>query len=384
MSVAAFIMVLYLLAVPLAVVRLERRWTWISRVSPMTVLYIIGLLVGNLIPIPESAVRVNTLVGNLAVPLAIPLMLMGCSLAQWSAKKALKTFLTGLFAVLAVSVAGFFLFRNAFGDSEQFAQVCAVATGMYTGGMPNVGAIKQGVGMSNELCLYLTSYDLIATGTYLLFVIFFGKRVFRFLLPAPDSTSVGEGVCDNSETQEKPIEKVTFRSAILVLSISAAIAAVGYILSLLASGDGSPNMTVLILSISTLAIAASFLPPFRSMKKTEAQTEKTEALRAQSFNFGLYFVYVFCLSIATSCNVRQMDLLGSLSILAYVFFIIFGSLVVQVLLARLFRLDSDTVLTASVALINSPPFVPMAAALLNNKEVVVTGIAEFKSQMQQS
>ena len=42
--------VVYLIAVPWAVVRLSKRWTWIDKISPMTVLYIIGLAVANLIP----------------------------------------------------------------------------------------------------------------------------------------------------------------------------------------------------------------------------------------------------------------------------------------------------------------------------------------------
>lgn len=71
----------------------------------------------------------------------------------------------------------------------------------------------------------------------------------------------------------------------------------------------------------------------------------------------------------------MLDLSGSLNILWYILFIIFGSLLIQILLARLFHIDGDTTLVASVALINSPPFVPLVAALLNNKNLIVSGIA---------
>ena len=37
------ITIIYLLGVPLLVMQLAKRWTWIDKVSPMTVLYIIGL-----------------------------------------------------------------------------------------------------------------------------------------------------------------------------------------------------------------------------------------------------------------------------------------------------------------------------------------------------
>ena len=38
------------------------------------------------------------------------------------------------------------------------------------------------------------------------------------------------------------------------------------------------------------------------------------------------------------------------------------------------HLDGDSTLVTSVTLINSPPFVPLVAALLNNKDLIVLGI----------
>ncbi len=360
------ITILYLLGVPLLVMQLAKRWTWIDKVSPMSVLYVIGLATANLIPADNGVFNVdtgtNTLFGNIAVPLAIPLMLMGCDTKGWQVGKAAKVFITGLASVLIVTVAGFFLFQPADHTAESyrsFAQVCAVATGIYTGGIPNMGAIKQAVGMPAETYLYVTSYDLIVTGIYLVFIILFGKTVFRKLLPA---RAGGEGLQGGESGGEKvkPFDRNHYKVSLLAIAITLVIAAISYGVALLASGDGTPNMTVLILLLTTLAIAASFLPP---MKRQQ-----------HSFDLGLYCVYVFCLSIATACNVREMDIAGSLPILYYLGFIIFGSLVLQTLMARLLKIDGDSVMVSSVALINSPPFVPLAAALLGNKNIVVLGI----------
>ena len=360
------ITILYLLGVPLLVMQLAKRWTWIDKVSPMSVLYIIGLATANLIPANNGVFNidadVNTIFGNIAVPLAIPLMLMGCNTTGWQVGKAFKVFVTGLVSVLIVTVIGFFIFQPADHTPESyrgFAQVCAVATGIYTGGIPNMGAIKQAVGMPPETYLYLTSYDLIVTGIYLVFIILFGKTVFRRLLPAK---SEHDGVqCEEAKDEKvNPFDRSHLKTTLLAIAITLLIAAVSYGVSLLASADGAPNMTVLILLLTTLAIAASFLPP---MKRQQ-----------HSFDLGLYCVYVFCLSIATACNVREMDLAGSLLILYYLGFIIFGSLVLQVLFARLLKIDGDSVMVCSVALINSPPFVPLAAALLGNKNIVILGI----------
>ena len=360
------ITILYLLGVPLLVMQLAKRWTWIDRVSPMTVLYLIGLAAANLIPADNGVFNIdtgtNTLFGNIAVPLAIPLMLMGCDTKGWQVGKAAKVFITGLASVLIVTVAGFFLFQPADHTPENyrsFAQVCAVATGIYTGGIPNMGAIKQAVGMPAETYLYVTSYDLIVTGIYLVFIILFGKTVFRKLLPA---RAGGEGLQGGESGGEKvkPFDRNHYKVSLLAIAITLVIATISYGVALLASREDSPDMTVLILLLTTLAIAASFLPP---MKRQQ-----------HSFDLGLYCVYVFCLSIATACNVREMDLAGSLPILYYLGFIIFGSLVLQMLMARMLKIDGDSVMVSSVALINSPPFVPLVAALLGNKSIVVLGI----------
>ena len=47
----------------------------------------------------------------------------------------------------------------------------------------------------------------------------------------------------------------------------------------------------------------------------------------------------------------------------------------QILFARLLHIDGDSVMVCSVALINSPPFVPLAAALLGNRDIVILGIS---------
>lgn len=370
---AALLVVAYLMLVPLLVLKLAERWPWIDKVSPMTVLYVIGLAVGNSGLLSQdnagvqSAIAANTLIGNVAIPLAIPLMLMSCNLRKWSTGKALKAFFSGLVAVVGATCAGYFLFRQAAASHlsyQDYAQVCAVATGIYTGGIPNMGAIKQGVGMRQELYLCVTGYDLIVTGVYLIFIVFFGKSVFRRLLPVKSAPAAS---VTHKKSQEKyvenkklhPFSKRLRKGSLGLIGLTAAIAASSYAVAALCFG-GAVNMSVLILLLTTLSIAASFLPFVQRQE--------------QSFDLGFYFVCVFCLSIATSCDVRRIDLLGNLSILWYIFFVVFGSIVLQVLFAKVLKLDGDSVMVTSVALINSPPFVPMVAALLKNKEVVILGI----------
>lgn len=363
---------IYLLGLPAAVMLLARKWTWIDRVSPMAVLYVIGLLVANLTPWIQDNhhLDTNTLVGNLCIPLAIPLMLISCNLRNWSAGNTLKAFLSGITAILIVTIVGYFLFRNG-QDPKHFAQVCAVSVGIYTGGIPNMGAIARGVDMDQNTYLFITSYDLIVTGLYLVFVILFGRPLFRKLLkkpalsPQPLNNSTPQSL--NPSTIQHSSSFSVLPSYFIPLAVTLVIAAVAYLASTLFPDDLSTPILILILT--TLSIGASFLPFVRRATQSD-----DPARQSHSFTMGLYFIYIFCFSIANACDVRQMDLGGSLNILAYISFVIFGSLILQILFARLLKLDSDLTLTTSVTLVNSPPFVPLVAGLLGNKDVIVPGI----------
>ena len=329
----------------------------------------VGLLVANLTSWISSGhlLTLNNTIGNICIPLAIPLMLISCSLSHWSTGKALKCFLGGLLAIVIVIVVGFYLFRGQY-EVREFAQVSAVAVGIYTGGIPNMGAIAHGVGMDQETYLYVTSYDLIVTGLYLVFVIFFGKPVFRKLLPSP--TQEQPRLAQKSTPQPHTTmetDKSTAEIAIPLL-LTLAIAAISYLVSTLL--PDSLSTPILILILTTLSIAASFLPVVRKINRRADQENR----QTKSFTMGLYFVYLFCFTIANACDLRQMDLAVSLNILWYILFVIFGSLLLQILFARLLKLDGDSTLVTSVALINSPPFVPMVAALLGNKDLIILGI----------
>ncbi|MCA1746307.1 MAG: DUF819 family protein, partial [Bacteroidales bacterium] len=51
-----------------------------------------------------------------------------------------------------------------------------------------------------------------------------------------------------------------------------------------------------------------------------------------------------------------------------------GSLFLHSLLSKIFRITNDDFIITSTALANSPPFVPVVAAALKNKEVMIPGM----------
>ena len=332
----------YLLIIPLLVMLAAKRWPIIEKISPMVILYVIGLTVGNVGIVGDNGLQICENVSNIVVLLSIPLMLLGCDFRRWSATAALKAFFAGLFSILAVTVAGFFLFRHqadAAGLSHSdFARVSAAMTGIYTGGIPNFAPVAKAVNLPQHLFLLVSGYDLVVTG-------------------ATDADTTPQDPTEAKSDRKTLAHRLLNYAA--GIGAAAVIVAVSYALSLVIPIG---NVTaVIILLLTTLSIALSFWKPLKKLENT--------------FDTGLYFVYVFCLAVATMVNVRDLEFPKYLFILYYIAFAVFGSLTLQILLAKLFKIDGDLTLAASISLINSPPFVPMVAAVLKNRSVILPGIA---------
>ncbi|MBR4637386.1 MAG: DUF819 family protein [Bacteroidales bacterium] len=359
------LILLYLFAIPLLVMLAAKRWPVIEKISPMVILYVIGLTVGNVGIVGEGARKLCTDVSNVAVLLSIPLMLLGCDFRAWSAKAALKAFLVGLGSILAVTLGGFFLFHGQAVDAglshADFARVSAAMTGIYTGGIPNFAPVAKAVNLPENLFLLVSGYDLVVTSLYLLFIVFLGGRLVRWLFPASTTTTTPEEGADLPSVETvsaKPFwRRLANRAA--GIGVAAVIVAVSYALSLVIPIDN--NTAVIVLLLTTFSIALSFWRPLKRVENT--------------FDTGLYFVYVFCLAVATMVSVRDLEFSRYLFILWYIAFAVFGSLALQLLFAKLLKLDGDLTLAASISLINSPPFVPMVAAVLKNNAVILPGIA---------
>ena len=119
-------------------------------------------------------------------------------------------------------------------------------------------------------------------------------------------------------------------------------------------------MLTLILSLTTLSIACSFVPAIGKA--------------AKSYDAGMYLVLIFSITVASMVDISKIDFTEGLWLAGYIAYSIFVSLIIQLLFSKIFKIDPDTTIISSVALINSPPFVPMIAESMNNKNVIISGI----------
>jgi uncharacterized membrane protein len=345
---------------PAGVLWVCRKVSFLGKIGPVLLLYILGVVIGNIGIKPEGMATLQDIMSSAMVPLAIPMMLFGCTFRLRETKQQLKAMLTGISAVAIAVIIGYLIFGR---NIEEGAKIGGMLTGVYTGGTINLAALKTMLGVRNETYILLNSYDMLVSFLYLTFLLTIGIKLFRKFLPfKPDEAlSTREAKLETQEEEgdySNLFTKEGLKDAGKLLGITLLICAVSAGVALLLPKGAF--MVIFILMLTTLGLACSFIKPIHNLK--------------HSYNIGMYFIYIFCIVVASMADLTNLNLTGSLNLLGYLLFAVFGSLLIQALLARIFRIDADTMVIASVTFINSPPFVPMMAAAMKNRRVLITGL----------
>ena len=360
---------LFFVAAPYGVVVLCRKSRAAAKVGAILILYFLGLIAGNLLIYPFEGMSallfpVQDALSSVTIPLALPLILFACDFRRIPVRKALTALVSGLVAVVAVAAAGYFIFGKHLGPEA--ASMAGMAVGVYTGGTPNLAAVKMMLGVDEGTYLMMNSMDMLVSFVYLIFLMAAGIKLSRRFLRVDSAAeengqTVGnERMMQDDTTLYRGMFDRTHRSGTLkAVGLAVLVAGAGIGLSMLLTGG--INMIVLILTLTTLSIGASFIPAVRSWEK--------------SYDAGMYLVLVFSVVVASMVDVRSLDFASGAWIFAYICFVIFGSLLLQLLFCRLFRVDADTAVITSVAMINSPLFVPMIADSMKNRRVIITGVS---------
>jgi uncharacterized membrane protein len=87
----------------------------------------------------------------------------------------------------------------------------------------------------------------------------------------------------------------------------------------------------------------------------------------------MYLILIFSIVVASMADISRFAGLTP-GLFGYITLAVFGSLFLQTILARIFKIDADTTIITSTALVCSPPFVPVVAAAIGNKKVILSGI----------
>ena len=350
---------------PLLILWLTCRFPVLNKVGTIIIAYVIGCLLGltGLIPDTPEVHKVQTDIATYTIPFAIPLLLFSSDLKSWMrlAPSFIKSTLFGILGCCIAIVIGFLICAGD--DREAFASIGGMLTGLYTGGNANLASIKMALGVDDTTYIITSAYSTLLSAVYLFFVIIFGKRVLRLLLPDFPKEKVAPSGDVEMKNHDNELFYGLFRRSNLrtlaqALLLTVIIIAVGAGIALLC--PKRMFQTVFILSSSTLAIIASTFKRVRTMERT--------------FEAGTYLILVFSIAVASQVTTGT---LGNIDPHIFLFITIatLGSLLMHVLLSALFRVDTDTTLATSISLICSPPFVPVVAGAVKNKTIIGPGIA---------
>ncbi|MBN2612806.1 MAG: DUF819 family protein [Bacteroidales bacterium] len=302
--------------------------------------------------------KLQDLFMTITIPVAIPLLLFSLNIKDWF-RMAGKTFLAlvlGIAAVILIVGGGFFLFR---GQVPDLWKVSGMLIGLYTGGTPNLASLKMMLGVNPETYILTHTYDTVIGVAYLFFLITIGKKIFRkYLNPYPRKDGYFEGSTASINGEYKGmLSREKLLPLLKALGITIIIFIVAGLLSLMVNEN--QVMIVVILTITTLSIFVSLIPQVNKIDKT--------------FELGMYFILIFSMVVASMADIKQLVHISP-ALFFYITVSVFGTLLMHVFLSKIFKVDADTVMVSSTALICSPPFVPLVAGALNNKEVVVSGL----------
>lgn len=364
-------LIVYLL-VPALLIILCQRVRWLDKAGVVVLSFAGGIALSSTGLLPQwvgagALQAVQTNLSEIAIALALPLLVFSIDVKAsfGMAGDTMKSLGVALIAVIIASAVGAFIYADSLANVWQIA---GMSVGAYTGGGPNMAAIKTAIGADENTFTTMITYDILLSALYLMFVMTLAKPIFsRFLRPY---SSQGEHayhreeekfghMADETANAYKVLANVKLLPKTMLALLLSAFC-VGIALGVAALVPGSMASAVTIISITTLGVMASFVPVIRNLPN--------------SFQLGMYLILVFCFTTGTMTDTGIVTDLN-IDLFAYISIILLGSLILQAIICRFLDIDTDTFLITSSAAIMSVPFIPVIAGALKNREIILPGFA---------
>lgn len=393
-------LIVFYFGFPIVIIYATQKVNLLHKIGAVVLAYIFGLIVGNMGIFPrasnqlkvvlegksnlpddtihalldQGAITSSDVVANqvasvqdtlmsIVILLAIPLLLFSLDLKKWLklAREALLSLVLATASLLLAIFIGYYFYKNLIDESWK---VSGMLVGLYTGGTPNLAAIRTALDINANTFLLTHTYDLVTGAVCLVFLMTVAQRIFNKFLPsfeAKHAKRADKLDLDHNEEMDSFIGMLTrlgIVELIKALGFSSIVVAIGGGLGLLVPQHS--QMVTVILAITTLGILFSNWSVVNQIE--------------HSFQLGMYLIIVFSLIVASMGNLAGMFHIEYFHLFSYVSLVLFGSIFIHVLLSKLFKVDTDTTIITITALAYSPPFVPVVAGALKNKNIIISGL----------
>ena len=371
------IAILCIFCLPVPIVWLTRKNKILGAIGAIACCYIVGFVFSTIGLSPVDYDKgLTTTIAYVLVALSIPLILFSIDLR--AVKKLTKSVIVGysmcIVAVISVAVAMFFITMSFFPS----ANLSAMIVGLYTGGTPNMNAIGASMNADTSVLSAANVSDTLVGGIYFLFLISVGPKVYRFLLnrrKKPLEGAVAEPIAEKPAEQDidsheiHAIDDFVFgisikdKKSVLKLlgafGLAVACLGVGALLEFLIEGTVGENLLYILLSVSVLGVALSFVRPVREIKG--------------QYTLGMYLILMFSLALSMSIDwsVFLTDILPTLAFFACAQVC---TLILHAILCKICRVDGDTAIITSTAGVYGPPFIAPVAKATGRSDLIAPGV----------
>lgn len=369
--------ILIIVGLPVPIVMLTRKSKILGAIGAIACCYIVGFAFSTIGLSGTSYDKgLTTTIAYVLVALSIPLILFSIDLR--AVKKLTKGTIIGyslcIVAVIIVAVAMFFITLSFFPS----VNLSSMIIGLYTGGTPNLNAIGAAMGAESNVLSAANVSDTVVGGIYFLLLISVAPKFYRLVLnrkKKPLQTPVAMQM-EESEAKEQPVlqntekhddykfgfsikDKKSVFKLLGAFGLAVGCLGVGALLEFLIEGTVGENLLYILLSVSVLGVALSFIKPIRQIKG--------------QYTLGMYLILMFSLALSMSID-WSIFLTDILPTLAFFVCAQIAVILLHMLLCFIFRVDGDTAIITSTAGIYGPPFIAPVAKASGRQDLIAPGV----------
>ncbi len=370
-TVLMFLVILFL---PRLIVVAADKAPFLNTLGSVFLCYLAGLLLSFPFKAGGADITLASDFSSVLVCVGMPLILFSADLPALKklARPMLISFGLGTAAVIVAAAGSYFLFRNLVPDA---LNISGMLVGTYTGGTPNMFAIGSALGAGSDRIALLQTADMIGGGSYFLLLISVLPRLLKKVLPEykpvsnqpaedPELAARYTGEFSGHKQSVKPLRAFLSRLGLVGLAVACFAVAAGICL-LLPSQYGNTGLAklgeytvVIMLVVTTGGVALSFVKKVR--------------YAPGSYSTGQYFILMFSVVMGLCFDLSVIG--GVVTILVMLLTIQYGTVLLHLLLGRLWKIDYHTLMITSTAGVFGPAFIIPVAKALRNDEIILPGI----------
>jgi len=364
-------MILVIAFFPRIIMLASEKLSFLKTVGPVFICYITGFLLSTPLKNAGADMTLASDFSSILVLIGMPLILFSADLPALKklAKPMLISFAMDIVAVLIVAIGSFFIFKDILPNAYN---ISGMLIGTYTGGTPNMIAIGHGLNAGPERIMLLQTSDMIGGGIYFFMLLSIMPRVLKKVLPEyqpvgsynPEEAKYYSEAFSGSKQSVKPLNAFMIRVGLVSVSIVCVLVAIGICL-LLPSQYGNTGLAklgeytaLIMLLVTSFGILLSFVKKIR--------------YAPGSYSSGQYFLLMFSVGMGLCFDISAVS--DSLVILEMLLVIQFGTVLLHIIMAKIWKIDYHTMIITSTAGVFGPAFIIPVANALHNDEIILPGI----------